>query len=178
MKKIYIIMSYSGSVFSRFLKFMTKDKYVHTTISFDKNLEQAYSFGRKFLSVPLPGGFIKEDFNKYCNYYTKSVSKIYEIEVDEEKYNNLLNDLNETYINQIHKYRYNIIGLYFIWRNKIMHRKYHFVCTQFCAKILIDNDIIDFNKDYSLVKPYDFLNSNFKNIFEGKTIEYLKKIPN
>ena len=179
MKKIYVVLSYSGTTFSKFLRLFTKQKYVHVTIAFDEDLTRAYSFGRKFLRIPLPGGFIKEDFYKYCSYFKNYISKIYEIDVENEKYNNLLNDLENNYINQIEKYKYNIIGLYFIWRNKIMHRKYHFVCTQFCAKMLIDNNVIDFHKEYSLIKPGDFLNLECaKEIFEGHTIEYLKNIPN
>ena len=178
-KKIYVILSYSGSNFAKFLKLFTKEKYVHTTISFDKDLNKAYSFGRKYVYTPLPGGFIQENFHKNCSYFKNYISKVYELDITDEQYNNLQKDLEENFINQINKYKYNIIGLYFIWRNKKMHRKYHFVCTQFCAKVLIDNKIIDFNKDYSLIKPKDFLDLDILHlIFEGKTIDYLKRIPN
>lgn len=170
-------MSFSGSGFSRFLKLFTKDKYVHCTIATDKKLNNAYSFGRKYPCFPLPSGFVKENIIKNCNYFKNTISKIYELEIEDDKYYNLINDINN-YLDNIDKYKYNIIGLYDLWKNNIKHRKYHFVCTQFCAKVLIDNNIIDFNKDYSLIKPKDFLNLELaKEIYEGKTIEYLKRIP-
>ena len=76
LKKIYVILSYSGSNFAKFLKLFTKEKYVHTTISFDKDLNKAYSFGRKYVYTPLPGGFIQENFHKNCSYFKNSISKV------------------------------------------------------------------------------------------------------
>lgn len=175
MKKIYIIISNSGTLVSKILKLFTKQKYVHVSIALDKNLKEAYSFGRKYVYSPIPGGFINEEYVKRCKHFNKSISKIYELEIDYKKYNNLKKELENKYKRYNKKYKYNYRGLYFIQFNKIHHRDYHYLCSQFCGKLLIDNKIMDFNKDYSLIKPKDFLDINYTNlIFEGKTIDYLK----
>ena len=64
MKNIYIIVSNSGSLVSKVLKYFTKEEYVHVTISLDKKLENAYSFGRKYTYIPLPGGLINEYYER------------------------------------------------------------------------------------------------------------------
>ncbi len=174
MKKIYIIVSNSGSIVSKFLRLFLHEKYVHVTISLDEYLKEAYSFGRKFTYSPLPGGFINEMYEKRCKHFNKSESKIYELKVSNKQFNNLKDNLKQEYINNKKKYKYNIIGLYYIYRNKVHHRDFRLVCSQFCSKILIDCDIVNFEKDYSLIRPTDFLNiKEALLIFEGKTMDYI-----
>lgn len=61
--------------------------------------------------------------------------------------------------------------------NKVYQRKYHYVCSQFCGKLLSDADIYDFKKDYSLIKPKDIFNmKGLKLIYEGKTIDFINKL--
>lgn len=176
MKKVYVILSYSGSNFAKFLRLFTNEKYVHTSIGLDRNLDNCYSFGRKYLYFPLPGGFIKEDFRKNIKYFKKSEFKIYELNVDDDKYDMLINDINNNYLRDINLYKYNVLGLYYIWRNKIKHRNYRFVCSSFCAKVLYDNNIVNFKKDYSLVRPGDFLELNYSSkVYEGMVCDYFKK---
>lgn len=175
MKKIYIIVSNSGSLVSKVLMHFTHQKYVHVTIALDDNLKEAYSFGRKFTYVPLPGGFINEKYDKRYKHFKNSYFKIYELKVSNNKFQKLKNNLKNDYLINKKKYKYNIIGLYYIQRKKIHHREKHLLCSQFCSKILIDNNILTFAKDYSLIKPEDFLNiENTNVIYEGKTIDYLK----
>lgn len=101
---------------------------------------------------------------------------IYELDVDDEKYESLVSDIECNYVSNNNKYRYNIIGLYYIWRNKVKHRDYHYVCSSFCARVLSDNGVIDFGKDYSLVRPGDFLNLNYSRmVYEGSVRDYFKK---
>ena len=46
MKKIYIVLTYTGTFLSRIVNIYTGKKYSHVSISLDKNLEYMYSFGR------------------------------------------------------------------------------------------------------------------------------------
>ncbi len=101
---------------------------------------------------------------------------IYELNVEDDKYDSLVNDIEFNYVSKIKLYRYNIIGLYYIWRNKVKHRDYHYVCSSFCARVLIDNGIVNFNKDYSLVRPGDFLGIDYSRlVYEGSVKDYFKK---
>ncbi len=175
MKKIYIIVSYSGSMPAKFFRLVTREKYVHVSISLDKNLKFIYSFARKYIHFPLPGGLIHEDMKKNSDYFSKYTCKIYEIDITKEKYKQLKHDLNENYLKKQAKYKYNVLGLPFIKFNKVYHREYHYACSQFVSKLLIDNNILDFKKDYSIVRPSDFLSiKNLRLIFEGKIFNYFK----
>lgn len=153
----------------------THQKYVHVTIALDKELKEAYSFGRKYTYIPLPGGFINEKYDKRCKHFKNSYFRIYELKVSNNKFEKLKKNLKNDYLRNKKEYKYNIIGLYYIQRKKILHRDKHLLCSQFCSKILIDNDILTFDKDYSLIKPEDFLNiENTNVIYEGKSTDYLK----
>ena len=83
MKKIYIILSHSGSMPSRIIKFFTLFKYSHVSIALKKDLRVMYSFGRKKLNNPFDGGFITEDKNGlfYKKFY-KTKCIILEIDVN------------------------------------------------------------------------------------------------
>ena len=46
MKKIYIVLTYSGTPLAKIIKLYTKKDYSHVSISLDKKLTKMYSFGR------------------------------------------------------------------------------------------------------------------------------------
>ena len=56
-KHIYILLTKTSSVFSRIIALFMGDKYTHSAISLDKNLDKMYSFGRKRINNPLLLGF-------------------------------------------------------------------------------------------------------------------------
>src|SRR5690554_5588184 len=60
-KTFYIILTDTGTFFTRMIKLYTKKPYNHASISFDSILKDVYSFGRKTPRNPFIGGFVKED---------------------------------------------------------------------------------------------------------------------
>ena len=60
MKKIYIILTNTGTVISRIVKIYTRKKYGHVSIALDKKLKNMYSFGRLKATNPFIGGFVHE----------------------------------------------------------------------------------------------------------------------
>ena len=87
MKKIYLLISHTGTFPAKFMSFFTKDCYTHVSIALTDDLSEMYSFGRKHLRVPFPGGFIRESkdsgiYKKFEN--TRSV--LVEFLVDESVY--------------------------------------------------------------------------------------------
>lgn len=44
MKKIYIVLTHSGTALSKIIKGFTKDEFSHVSISLDKELNEMYSF--------------------------------------------------------------------------------------------------------------------------------------
>ena len=46
MKKIYIILTFTGTALSRIIKMATKVEFAHVSIALDEELNEMYSFGR------------------------------------------------------------------------------------------------------------------------------------
>lgn len=178
MKDIYLIFSYTGTYFSTFLRFMTREKYVHVSIAFDKDLEKVYSFGRKNPKWIYPNGFVREDMNLIVNFFKNADCQIYSLPITKKQYYDLKKEI-EKYMKNENDFYYNIKGLVFIQFNKIYHRSHHFVCSQFVGKILQNSHVYDFKKDYSIIKPKDIITmKNLKIIYEGKIADYLRKVEN
>ena len=53
MKKIYIILTQSGTLFSKTIRFFTGKPYNHASIGLNESLDEFYSFGRKVPTNPL-----------------------------------------------------------------------------------------------------------------------------
>lgn len=171
-RKIYIIFSYTGTMFSKLLKFILNDKYVHVSICFDEKLTTVYSFGRKNPKIMFPCGLINEDVKLIGKVFKESICQVYELKVEKDKYRILKKEL-EKFISNKEIYRYNILGLIPLNFNIIFHRRKHFVCSQFVGKLLQDSGVCDLKKDYSLIKPGDIGSiGNLNKIYEGKIINY------
>lgn len=173
MKKIYIVLSYTGSLPSRLIRQATKKKYTHVSISLDKELTQMYSFGRKYNRLPIPGGFVKEDINKGLYIKKGTLILIKEMQVNNRQYINLLKAINE-FNDKITHYDYKgAIGVYL---NKDMFDKDGYVCSSFVNQIL-QHIGIETNKGDWEIQPEDFNHlSNTILIYEGMSSRYLTKL--
>lgn len=174
--KIYILLTMIGTQFSRVLRLATKKEFTHVSIALDKELNELYSFGRRSMLIPLIAGFIKEDtesgvFKKY-----DTSCEVLELEVNENQFSNLLSELLK-YITAYDKYRYNLLGLPFMWFDIPYERENHLVCSQFVASVLQLSDICEFNKSWTIVRPTDFYAiKGVKSVFKGKLQDYIKGV--
>jgi hypothetical protein len=57
-KKVYILLTNTGSFLTKLIKLYTKKPYNHASIAFDYELSEVYSFGRKTARNPVIGGFV------------------------------------------------------------------------------------------------------------------------
>lgn len=171
MKKIYIILSYSGTLPSKLIKIFTRYKYSHVSIALKSNINIMYSFGRKKVNNPFNGGFIIEtkDGSFYKKFY-KTKCIIMEIDVSYQQYHKLFN-LIKQYKKDISIYRYDIVGLVLRIFNIKITRKNYSICTEFVGKLLEESNIYKF--DNKIIKPIDFLNiPNNKIIYQGNLLNY------
>lgn len=175
--KIYILLTHTGTVFSRTIKVFTKEPYTHVSIAFDVELNEVYSFGRKKTNNPLIAGFVREYtdkgvFKKYIN----TSCAILELEMTLEQYNNL-RIIMESFIEDKNKYKYNLIGLVGIVTGYKIERKNAYFCSHFVAAVLEKSGMKLFNKKPVFVTPYDFRTCKFLNlIYSGKLNDYKKFI--
>jgi len=169
-KKIYILLSDTGTFFTRIIKFYTKKPYNHASIAFDQHLMEIYSFGRKNPRNPFNGGFVKEDIQG--NLFKQARCSVYCCTVTDDE----LRKMND-YINRMEAqkalYRYNLIGLFAVAFNRPLKRRNAFFCSQFVATVLLECGIAAFDKPLSLITPYDLQESpRFDLVYQGKLADF------
>ena len=171
MKKIYIVMTQTGTLLSRVIKIYSGCEYAHVSISLDKNLDQMYSFGRLNPYNPFWGGFIHEKVNSGTfKRFKNTIAGIEELEITDEEYDNIKNIIKRME-ERINPYRFNILGLILVGFNIKYEMEDHFYCAEF-LKYLFEECNIENNLP-RLVAPDDFKNiKGIKYIYKGKLSEY------
>lgn len=171
MKKIYIILSFSGTMPSRVIKLFTKYEYSHVSIALKKDIQIMYSFGRKKVNNPFKGGFIEEPKNgKFYKKFNKTKCTILEISITNKQYKNLIKLLKQ-YKEQVDIYKYDILGLILRGFNLKLNRKNHSVCTEFVASLLKESGIYTFKE--KIIKPEYFMElPNKEIIYDGYLLNY------
>lgn len=172
MKKIYIVLTNTGTVLSNIIKKWTKDKNTHISISLDKDLIELYSFGRLNPYNAFVGGFIKEGIHTGTfKRFMKTTTQIYSLLITDEQYDRIM-EIIEDFRKQKQLYKFNILGLILAGFNKTVERKNKFYCAQFVKHVLYCSRIE--GVDYSLIiKPEDFKKiNNLELVYQGLLKEY------
>lgn len=156
-KKIYLLLTRTGTGFSSMIYKATGYEYTHASISLDKNLSNLYSFGRKNMVLPFIAGFVKEDLNGgVFEKYKNTKCALYEIEVSLDVYRNIQKIIDE-FLRDKHSYKYNFLGLPFILFNIPYKREKHFLCSQFVAYVLHKSGAVKLDREFTIIKPRDLM---------------------
>ncbi|MDN4068305.1 hypothetical protein NYE70_16775 [Paenibacillus sp. FSL R5-0407] len=172
-RSVFILLTNTGTLFTKMIQGYTRAPYNHASISFNRELSELYSFGRKNPNNPLNGGFVKEDlktgtFSKYPN----TTCVIYELRVTDREVEKMKRVL-QLFIRKDKKYLYNILGVIGIALKEPVEFSNSYFCSQFVAEILERSGIKLWNKLPALVTPDDFRQSERLDlIYEGKLSEY------
>lgn len=168
MKKVYILLTRSTTVLSKTIVTITNAKYTHSSIGFDRQLEQMYSFGRLYPRLPFPGNIKKESLYKgFYKIYNNIPCALLEINVTNDQYDNLLTRSIEMLSNK-QDYSYSVLGLIGCVFNIKRRSTHKYTCSHFVSDILQRENVIQINKHPSLVRPVDFLSmKECKLIYEG-----------
>lgn len=168
---LYLLFTETGTILSEAIKLHTKQKYNHTSISFDSTLTDVYSFGRKTPHNPLNGGFVKEDIRIFP--FTHANCAIYSLAVTAEQ-KKALHDFILKFEEESDMYIYNFIGLFGILIQKEIKRKNAFFCSQFVSTALQENHIATFSKPFCFVTPRDIQDlPDAVLYYEGTIVDYL-----
>lgn len=171
MKKIYIVLTHTGTTLSKIIKSYTKDEFSHVSIALDNELQEMYSFGRLHPYNPFWGGFVHEYIDKgtYKRFY-KTKAKVYSYEVTEEQYEKLKNNIKQIEINK-EDYKFNIIGLFVVGFHKKIGKEKSFYCAEF-VKYVIEKANINMELP-TIIKPEDFKNlEGSQEIYNGLLRKY------
>jgi len=173
MKHIYIVLSQTGTVFSRALKFFTRAKYNHASISLTPTLETMYSFGRLNPNNPFKGGFVEEGKDKGTfKRFINTQAMVIELDVSEDKYN-AIKYFIEYFNNHKQSFHYNYLGILLAMFRKNHESGKRYYCSQFVRACLALFDIENAVELPKIIKPIDFLKLNNKHIiYEGLLRNY------
>ena len=171
MKKIYIILTHTGTALSKIIKGFTKDEFSHVSIALDIELKEMYSFGRVNPYNPFWGGFVHEYIDKgtFKRFY-KTRAKVYSLEITEQQYESIKNYIEQIKNNK-ENYKFNIIGLFAAGFHKKIKKQKSFYCAEFVKYVMEKADIKTDLPD--IVKPEDFKNiKELQEIYGGLLRKY------
>ena len=155
-KKIYIVLTQTGTILSKIIKIYTNAEYCHVSLSLDRRLNKMYSFGRLNAYNPFVGGFVHEGINwGTFKRFKNTTTQIYSIDVTSKQYNKIKQEIKKIEKNK-QIYRFNRIGLFLAGINYKYTKEKCFYCAEF-VKYLIDVAEIDLNLP-NVIKPIDFKN--------------------
>ena len=174
MKKIFIVLTHTGTAFSRLIRRYTGDTYNHISIALKSDLSEMYSFGRLNPYIFFYGGFVVEN-PRHGTYkrFKQTIAKILEVPVEEAQYEALIEALAEFVMNKKH-FHYNFRGLLKA-RKHINYQKntHRFYCSQFVKYLLERSGILPQNSLGEVVTPEDFqLIEGATTVYEGLLREY------
>ena len=172
-KSIYIVISKTSTLPSNVIKMWTKEPYAHTSLSFDIELNDMYSFARRKLHNPFYCGFIKEDIT--TGVFGRDVDttcRVARLKVSSNSYKKMRKMINEFKKHDM-DYKYNYLGIVGIMFNKAVEREYNYFCSQFVYHVLEKSGADTFDKKAGLVRPEDFRQwDKLELIYEGKLKDY------
>lgn len=170
MKKIYIVLTYTGTILSKIVKIYTRREFSHVSIALDEDLKEMYSFGRLNAYNPFWAGFVHEDLNKGTfKRFKNTKARVYSLEVEEEQYDRVVEVIRDIQNNRF-DYNFNILGLIGVVINYKVKRERYFYCAEFVKYVLEQSNICDLPE---LVKPEDFKEiDNLDVVYNGQLREY------
>ncbi len=175
MKNIYIVLTQSGTFFSRFLRCITGRPYNHASLALNKSLNEFYSFGRKIPTNPFIAGFVIEHKDTgVFEIFPKSPAIVIELPVTNEQYDSIEKTIND-FKENIEIYKYDLINLAFVYSNYHIKRENRFFCSQFIA-YLLNTSGIQTPKSPEHIQATDFLKLKKCNIiYKGNIQNYVAK---
>ena len=168
MKQVYILLSKTGTVPSRFIHFLTKGTFTHASIALTPETNRFYSFARRALNNPFRAGFFVEDIHDFVfARYPDAPCALYALEISDEAYAKLEKRV-QFYFENYKRAKYNFIGALALRFGIRIRREYRLVCSQFVALMLKEAEEISLPKDPYLMLPSDFLKiENIRKVYSG-----------
>jgi len=171
-EEIYIVLTATGTWFSETIKMFTRAPLNHASISFDEELNEVYSFGRKKLNNPFSSGFIQEDFEN--PFYDRAPCAVYRIRVGELAYERMRRQAHDMR-NNPERYKYDLLGLFGVLLRKRIPRRNAYFCSSFVASMLERQFGGLLGKPSYFVTPADFEAAFAANeIYRGTLSGYLQ----
>ncbi len=176
MRKIYIVLTHTGTILSGIIRKYTKNEYTHASIALDEKLNDIYAFGRLNPYNAFIGGLVKESLTGGTfKRFQKTTTSIYELEVSDFQYQTIETKIKKMFAHRT-EYKFNTKGLIAVLINKKIERPKSFYCAEF-VRYILGKANIDTSYLPNIIKPEDFKNlKNLKIIYKGRLQEYRLKM--
>lgn len=154
MKQIYFVITHTGTILSKIIKWYTKEKFTHVSIALDFQLTRMYSFGRLNPYNPFWGGFVHEQiqsgtFKRFKN--TEAV--VYSLTIQDKEYRRIEEKI-EQMLQKKKEYGFNVRGLLSARKRKKRKKEKAFYCAEFVKSLLDQTSFSDEIPD--VPRPVDF----------------------
>ncbi len=172
---VYVVLSQTGTILSLILKWLTKAKYNHASISLDNRLDEMYSFGRKYPYNIFYGAYVKEhpSYGTFKRFY-KTTCQILKLKVTIKQKESIENIVKTMYENK-KQYKFDALGIFMASFKKKLKRKNYFYCSEFVRTVLVNAGVISQEDLPKIIKPIDFLSlKNTETIYVGNLKEYVE----
>ncbi len=172
-KEVYVLLTDTGTRFTRVIKTFTKAPYNHASIALDPELTELYSFGRKHPTNPWRAGFIREDVREGTfRYFPNTRCALLRLRVSKRQRSAILSSI-DAFGSRSDRLRYNLIGLIGVPLRIGIAPKDAYFCSQFVAELLRGAGRPLWSRPSALVTPNDFLrHPAFELVYEGYLSEY------
>ncbi|MFX3636313.1 MAG: hypothetical protein ACE3L7_05015 [Candidatus Pristimantibacillus sp.] len=170
---IYVLLTDTGTRFTRLIKEFTNAPYNHASLALDAELNEVFSFGRKVANNPLIAGFVREDlYNGTFRQFPNTRCKLLQLRMTEQQHTDAIQIIRDFQKKQ-HMYRYNLIGLLGVLLKLDLKTDHAFFCSQFVAETLRESGLQLWDRPSTLVTPNDFLeHPQFEAVYEGLLYDY------
>ncbi|MBR5123509.1 MAG: hypothetical protein IKU90_00130 [Clostridia bacterium] len=171
-RTIYIILSQTGTILSRILKYYTRAPYNHASIALTKELDEMYSFGRLDPYNPFVGGFVQESpFFGTFKRFKNTRAKIIEATVTAEAYHELRAHIRGM-AKQRKEYSYNYGGLFLASVRIHRAKRNAYYCSEFVKAMAVQAGVEGADAIPAIVKPMHLLSVPHKVVYEGFLRDY------
>lgn len=174
MKKIYVLLTKTGTVPSKIIGKLSRARFSHASLSIDNEFTDMFSFGRKGMKV-FPGGFAKENLRtRVFKKYENCLCEVFSTEVTDENYEGIKNKAR--YFNDNKDlFGFSYIGIFACWFRIKLKFKNRYFCSQ-CVSEILKAGNVQLPYDPLLMRPMDFMKiKNIKKEYFGtiKDLAYL-----
>ncbi|MFJ7736514.1 hypothetical protein ACIQ2D_09220 [Lysinibacillus sp. NPDC097287] len=170
---IYIVLTKTGTLLSKAIGMYTGKEMNHASVSFDAELYNMYSFGRRQLNNPLSGGFLRE--NAETGLLETADCVIYRCEVSHYQYLEMVKIVRYMYWNR-DRYKYNFLGLFGVVMQRELRRERAYFCSQFVATMLKVGGL-PVHQNPAFMTPHCISELPYlEKIFVGKLSDYIHAV--
>lgn len=174
---VYIVLTDTGTWFSRMIGWYTGKELNHASLAFDEQLREVYSFGRKKPDNPFSAGFIREDMHGDWFLRRRDVAcSIYRCPVSARSLRRIRRYVAFLDRNRM-AFTYNLFGLLCVAAGIRFERRRAFFCSQFVAAVLNAGGVRVSDKPACLTTPQDLARSDrLQPVYHGSLRHYIHRV--